>query len=86
MGFAGYGIVMSIPSTLVGSSRTESALGYALFTMVAMTGGLVGPSVLGALTQRAGGNYSVGAWVLGAMALASTAVYATCFHVLVPGG
>ena len=86
MGFAGYGVVMSLPSTLVGSSRTESALGYALFTMLAMMGGFVGPSVLGALTQASGGDYSLGAWVLAAMALASTLVYAVFFMWLVPGG
>ena len=86
MGFAAYGIVMSLPSTLVGSSRTESALGYAHFTMLAMLGGFVGPSVLGALTQRSGGSYSPGAWVLGAMALGSTLLYAVCFRWLVPGG
>lgn len=86
MGFAGYGVVMSLPSSLVGSSRTESALGYAQFTMLAMLGGFVGPSVLGALTQASGGSYSVGAWVLGAMALASTLVYAVFFPWLVPGG
>lgn len=86
MGFAGYGIVMSLPSTLVGSSRTESALGYAHFTMLAMLGGFVGPSVLGAMTQQSGGSYSPGAWVLGAMALGSTLVYAVAFRWLVPGG
>lgn len=86
MGFAGYGIVMSLPSTLVGASRTESALGYAHFTMLAMLGGFVGPTVLGALTQASGGSYSPGAWVLGAMALASTLVYAVLFRWLVPGG
>lgn len=86
MGFAGSGIIMSLPSTLVGSSRTESALGYAHFTMLAVLGGFVGPSVLGALTQASGGNYSLGAWVLGAAALASTLVYAVFFRWLVPGG
>lgn len=86
MGFAGYGVVMSLPSTLVGSSRTESALGYAHFTMLAMLGGFVGPTILGALTQGSGGNYSLGAWVLGAMALSSTLVYAVFFGWLVPGG
>lgn len=75
MGFAGYGVVMGLNSTLIGSpSPAHAAVGYALFTAIAMQGGLIGPAVLGASTQRSGGNYSIGAWVLGAMALASTAV------------
>ena len=64
MGFAGYGVVMSLPSTLVGSSRTESALGYAHFTMLAMLGGFVGPTILGAITQGTGG-FTLGASILG---------------------
>ena len=86
LGFAGYGVTMSLPSTLAGASAASSTLTVALFTGLAMLGGLVGPAVLGATTERAGGSYTKGGLVLGSLSALAGVVYMLCFQWLVPGG
>lgn len=86
LGFAAYGVTMSLPSTLVPGDALSSALGYAMFTSLAMLGGLLGPAALGAMTQARDGNYSAGGALLASFSLASGIVYALAFRFLVPGG
>ena len=86
LGFAAYGVTMSLPSSLVPGDARSAALGYALFTALAMLGGLLGPAALGALTESHGGSYAAGGALLASFSAAAGLVYAAAFSWLVPGG
>lgn len=85
-GFAGWGIAMSLPSTLAGASVAHGATAYSMFIAVGTLGGLWGPALMGALISKSGGSYTVGGATLGAVALAMGLLWAVAFRWIVPGG
>ena len=87
-GFAGWGVAMSLPSTLAGGGgrSAHGATAYAMFVAVGTLGGLWGPALMGELTAKTGGSYTVAGATLGGVALAMGLVWAVAFGLIVPGG
>lgn len=84
-GFALWGPVMSLPSTLTSGSTAAAAVSYALFVALGTLGGLIGPAVLGETTQRTA-SYTLGGAVLGSLSAVMGLVWAVAFGFIVPGG
>ena len=84
-GFAGWGVAMSLPSSLAGGTAAHGATAYAMFIALGTLGGVWGPALMGALTAKAG-SYTLGGAVLGGVALAMAATWAVAFGWIVPGG
>lgn len=84
-GFALWGPVMSLPSTLTTGSTAAAAVSNALFVALGTLGGLIGPAVLGEITQRTA-SYTLGGAVLGSLSAAMGLVWAVAFGFIVPGG
>jgi len=83
--FAGWGVIMSLPSSLAGGTAAHGAMAYAMFIALGTLGGVWGPALMGALTAKAG-SYTLGGAVLGGVALAMAALWAVTFGCIVPGG
>lgn len=84
MAFASYPVALSLPSTLAGASLADGAMAYGLFNSLAMLGGALGPTILGATAAANGGKHHVGASVLGATSAAAAIVYILFYRWLVP--
>lgn len=84
MAFASYPVALSLPSTLAGASLADGAMAYGLFNSLAMLGGALGPTILGAAAAASGGKYQLGSSILGATSAAAAIVYILFYKWLVP--